>query len=179
MKRTLVLLLTLCCISVAFGQDKEVAVLNPKITGGTVKETDKLIIVSSMKKAFTQIDGYKAFTRQSQELIDAEAEFQRSGKVPDALIKKIGQQTAASYICTFTLASDGNELVVNSDIIDVVGGEIIKSDLINILNRNDRNDVMEQCQSLAYSLLGASHSDGNVKQPIAKRHPAEPEMISV
>ncbi|GHV68512.1 hypothetical protein FACS1894199_15850 [Bacteroidia bacterium] len=200
MKKIFLVLFVLCCTLVVIGQDKEVAVLNPKTLSGTVSNNDKLIIVSSMKKAFTQIDGYKAFTRSSQALIDAEQEFQRSGKVSEASIKKMGGQNGAAFICTFTLSLEKNELVVNSDIIDVESGEIMNSDFIALLDRTDRNDVMEQCQTLAYALLGASYEggnakqaatnrnsannqssriDGNVKQPIAQRHPAEPEMVSV
>ncbi|GHV69198.1 hypothetical protein FACS1894199_17520 [Bacteroidia bacterium] len=122
MKRTFILLFALLSLNMAYGQDKEVAVLQPKTMQGTVSNNDKLIIVSSMKKAFTQIDGYKAFTRSSQALIDAEQEFQRSGKVSEASIKKMGEQNGAAFICTFTLSLENNELVVNSDIIDVESG---------------------------------------------------------
>jgi uncharacterized protein (TIGR02145 family) len=165
MKKLIIVMFALLTAGMAFGQDKEVAILQPKVLAGAVSENYKLIIISSMTKAFKKIEGYRVFTRESQALIDAEMEFQRSGKVSDASIKKIGAQTAASYICTFTLAFERNELVVNSDIIDVVSGEIIRSDFVTLLDRTNRDDVLNQCISLAYSLLEKSYGTENVKTP--------------
>ncbi|MDR2836187.1 MAG: hypothetical protein LBV69_08360, partial [Bacteroidales bacterium] len=169
MKKLIIIICALLTAGYVFGQEKEVAVLTPKVLEGTVSGNDKLIIVSSMKKAFTQIDGYKAFTRQSQALIDAEMEFQRSGKVSDVSIKKIGEHTAASYICTFTLSLESNELVVNSDIIDVVSGEIINSDFITLFDRTNRESVTNECQKLAYALLGASYGSGGTVKPATNK----------
>ena len=156
-KRVLFLLAALLCASTTFGQNKEVAVLKPRVIGGgTVSANDQLIISSSMKKAFTQIDGYEGYSRTSQTLIDAEMAFQRSGHVADEQIKAIGKQTGVAYICIFTLAKEQNELVVNSDIINVVTGRIENSDFVVLLNITDRADVMQQCTNLAYNLLGIS-----------------------
>jgi len=166
MKKLLFLTIAFICLPSLFGQKKEVAVLQPRIIGGgTVSANDQLIISSNMKKAFTQIDGYEVFTRTDQSLIAAEQAFQRSGNVDDKSIKEVGKQTGVAYLCVFTLAQKNNELVVNSDIINVVTGKIENSDLIVILNINDRNDVMKQCHELAYSLLGVS-SAGKTSKPI-------------
>ena len=103
MKRLSILMIALLFSSAAtiFGQDnKEVAVLQPRIIGGwTVSTNDQLIISSSMKRAFTQIDGYEAYTRTSQALIAAEQAFQRSGSVDDAQIKidSYGASPGADY----------------------------------------------------------------------------------
>lgn len=149
------------CLNSIYGQNKEVAVLQPRVIGGgTVSTNDQLIISSSMKKAFTQLNGYEAFTRTSQSLIAAEQAFQHSGQVDDNQIKEVGRQTGVAYICVFTLSKENNELVVNSDIINVVTGKIENSDFI-VLNENDRNSVMKQCQELAYNLLGASDMRSN------------------
>jgi hypothetical protein len=186
MRKLLILVLAVISAGIAYGQEsKEVAVLNPKVIQGDVSANDKLIITSSMKKSFMQIDGYKAYSRQSQALITAEQGFQRSGTVSDEQIKAIGQQTGCAYICTFTLSLEKNELVVNSDIIDVVSGEIVNSDFITLLDRTNRNDVMEQCQSLAFTLLGQSRNSVSSGKPSSnsssgsQTHPAEPEMIFV
>ncbi|MCL2073318.1 MAG: SUMF1/EgtB/PvdO family nonheme iron enzyme [Marinilabiliaceae bacterium] len=142
-------------------QNKEVAVLQPRVIGkGEVSTNDKLIISSSMKKAFTQVDGYEAYSRTSQSLIAAEQAFQLSGAVDDRQIKEIGRQTGVAYICVFTLSKEKNELVVNSEIINVVTGKIDNSDFIVLLNVNDRENVTKQCQELAYNLLGVSHTSG-------------------
>jgi hypothetical protein len=169
MKQIIVLMLAVMFAGGVWGQDvKEVAVLSPKAIQGNVSANDKLIITSSMKKAFTTIDGYKAYTRTSQALIDAEMEFQRSGRVSDTQIKKVGEQKGVSYICTFTLSLEGNELVVNSDIIDVELGEITNSDFITLFDRTNREDVMKQCQALAYSLLGVSGGNYSASRPSSK-----------
>ena len=73
MKKLSILLFAIVCAGVVFGENKEVAVMKPYIMGGaTVSENDKLIMVGAMEEAFTKIDGYKAFSRFSQKLIDAE-----------------------------------------------------------------------------------------------------------
>jgi len=158
MKKVYILLLAMIYASVVFGQNKEVAVLQPRVIGGgTVSTNDKLIITSSMKKAFTQIDGYEAYSRTAQALIDAEQAFQRSGQVDESQIKAVGMQTGVAYICVFTLSKENNELVVNSDILNVVTGKIENSDFVVLLDVTDRENVMKQCQALAYSLLGAGN----------------------
>jgi len=145
------------CAGTVYGQDKTVAVLQPRILGSeTVSSNNQLIVTASMKKAFTLIDGYKAYTRTDQSLIDAELAFQRSGKVEESQIKEAGKQTGVAYICVFTLSMENNELVVNSDIINVETAEIENSDYIVLFDANDRERVAKQCQELAYSLLGVT-----------------------
>jgi hypothetical protein len=159
MKKLFLLTLVTIGLNPIYGQNKEVAVLQPRIIGGgTVSTNDQLIISSSMKKAFTQLDGYEAFSRTSQSLIAAEQAFQSSGQVDDRQIKEVGKQTGVAYICVFTLSKEKNELVVNSDIINVVTGKIENSDFIVLLDVTDRNKVMQQCQELAYNLLGVSYT---------------------
>jgi len=167
MKKLLFLIIAIICLHSIFGQKKEVAVLQPRVIGGgTVSANDQLIISSSMKKAFTQIDGYGVFTRTDQSLIAAEQAFQRSGNVDDKSIKEVGKQTGVAYLCVFTLAKEKNELVVNSDIINVVTGEVNNSDYVIIKDVSDRDNVATKCQDLAYSLLGVS-SAGKTTKPIS------------
>ena len=176
MKKLTILLFALLCAGAVFGKDKEVAVMKPYVMGGaTVSETDKLIMVGAMIEAFTNIDGYKAFSRTSQKLIDAEMAFQRSGKVSDDQIKAVGEQAGVAYICTFTLAIEGKELVISSNIIDVVTAEIINAKILVCLDRTDRADIIEKCESLPYKLLkvnqGASGgSSSNVQKPASGKN---------
>jgi len=160
MRKSIILLFALLCAGAVFGQkDKEVAVMQPYVMGGAnVQETDKLLMVSAMEEAFTKIDGYKAFTRTNQKLIDAELSFQRSGKVADNQIKAVGAQTGVSYICTFTLAIDGNELVINAKIIDVETAQIINAKTETCSDRTNRDDLKKKCEALPYALLGVGIS---------------------
>jgi len=161
MKKVYVLLLAMICAGAVYGQNKEVAVLKPRVIGGgTVSTNDQLIISASMRKAFTQIDGYEAYSRTAQSLIDAEAAFQRSGYVDPSQIKAVGMQTAVDYICVFTLSKENNELVVNSEIMNVETGKLANSDFVVLFDVTDRGNVAKQCQALAYSLLGVSHGGG-------------------
>lgn len=175
-------MLVLLSACIAFGQDKKVAVLKPKVLQGDVSMNDKMIITASMNKAFTHINGYTAYTRMGQKFIAAEMEFQQSGMVADA--KSLGGQDGADYICVFKLSLDGNELVVNSEIYSVSTGEIDRSDYEVLYDRTDRMKVDKQCQELAYRLLGVSGGSTSV-QPRAtsytntQRHPAEPVMVEV
>jgi len=157
MRKTIIVLFALLWTSAALGQskDKEVAVMQPYVMGGaTVKETDKLLMVGAMEEAFTKIDGYKAYTRTNQKLIEAEQAFQRSGKVADDQIKAVGAQVGVAYICVFTLAIDGNELVIKASVIDVETAHITNSKTVVCLNRTNRDDVIQKCELLPYSLLG-------------------------
>jgi len=164
MKRIYCFILALICASLLMGQDKQVAVLQPRIIGnGTVSTNDQLIVAASMRKAFTEINGYEAYTRTSQSLIAAELAFQNSGFVDDKQIKEVGMQTGVAYICVFTLSKDGKELVVNSEIINVVTAKIENSDFIVLYDISDREKVTEKCQELAYNLLG-------VKSPSASNN---------
>jgi formylglycine-generating enzyme required for sulfatase activity len=160
MKKIYLFLFALFCAGMVYGQNKEVAVLNSRVIQGTVSENDKLMITSCMKKAFNEISGYKAFTRKNQALLDAEMDFQNSGMISETQMKKIAEQTAADYICIHQLSLEMNELVVNSDIIDVVTGEIINSDFITLYDRKNENEVMKKCQSLANNLLGTNFFGG-------------------
>ena len=187
MKRAIVFLLAIMCAGTVLGQnkDKEVAVMKPYVMGGaTVSENDKLIMVGAIEEAFTKINGYKVFSRTSQKLIDAEMAFQRSGKVADEQIKAVGEQAGVAYICTFTLAIEGSELVIKSNIIDVVTAEVINSKTVVCLDRTKRADVIEKCESLPYKLLNvnqgsSSSSSSSSNSNSGSRHPAEPEMIFV
>ncbi|MCL2512003.1 MAG: formylglycine-generating enzyme family protein [Bacteroidales bacterium] len=163
MKNVYILLLAMIYAGVVYGQDKAVAVLDPRVIGGgTVSSNDKVIIKSSMKKAFTQVNGYEAYSRTAQSLFDAEAAFQRSGHVDESQIKAVGKQTGVAYICVFTLSKENNELVVNSDILNVVTGKIENSDFVVLFDVTDRENVAKQCQALAYSLLGVNHTGATV-----------------
>ena len=166
MKKISLLLLAILCVSAVFGQKKEVAVMKPYVMdGATVSSNDKLIMVGAMEEAFTKIDGYKAFSRTSQKLIDAEMVFQRSGSVDDEQIKDVGKQTGVTYICTFTLAIEGNELVIKSNIIDVVTAEIMNSKTVVCLNRLNREDIIEKCESLPYKLLNINQGSSSSNTP--------------
>jgi formylglycine-generating enzyme required for sulfatase activity len=154
-------------------KDKEVAVLQPRVIGiGTVSTNDQLIIAASMRSAFTKIEGYAAYTRTSQSLIAAEQAFQRSGHVDENQVKEVGKQTGVSYICVFTLSINKNELVVNSEIIDVVTGRITNSEWIVLYDISDRANVAKQCQELAYSLLGVSNTSGTTQRSSTTTRPA-------
>jgi len=154
MRKLSILLFALLCTGAMYGQNnkKVVAVLMPKVIQGTFAEGDQLFIATNMKNAFSRIIGYQAFPGQSQAMVNAETEFRQSGKVSREHIKKIGEQTEAIYICLLSLSLEGSKLVVNSDIIDVVSGETINSDVI-LFAKTDKNNVMKQCQSLANRLL--------------------------
>jgi formylglycine-generating enzyme required for sulfatase activity len=161
MKKVYSLLLALLCAGAVFGQDKEVAVMKPYVLGGaTVSNNDQLIMVGAMEEAFTKIAGYKAFSRTSQKLIEAEMAFQRSGAVAEEQIKAVGAQAGVAYICTFTLSIEKNELVIKANIIDVVTAQITNSKTVVCLDRTNRTDIIEKCESLPYKLLGDTSTSG-------------------
>jgi uncharacterized protein (TIGR02145 family) len=80
--------------------------------------------------------------------------------VAEEEIREVGVQSGVAYICTFTLATEDNELVIKASIIDVETAHITNSKTVVCLDRTNRDDIIKKCESLPYSLLGISHTGG-------------------
>ncbi len=152
MRKLIILSFILFCTGTVYGQKaKEVVILSPNVAQGAISDGDKLFILANMKNAFAKIAGYKAFNGQSQALVTAEMEFQQNGSISNEQVKRISDQTGATYICLITLSIENNKLIVSSEFIDVVSGEKISDALL--FSKGDKNGVMKQCQSFARNLL--------------------------
>jgi hypothetical protein len=151
MKKILFITLALLCASIAFGQDKKVAVLEPLIGGGVVTQIEKDIILAALEDAITETPGYRAFTRVDVNQITKELSFQENGMVNDAQRQKIGQLSGASLICISQLTA-GTNILIKCSLVDVETGEIVN--VASQLMKKDETAIYEDCRQLAAILFG-------------------------
>ena len=141
----------------AFGQQKKIALLEPRIGDGStgVSGMEKAMVRGELRKAIVNHTGYEAFTRADIDKLMSEQDFQRTGMVSDDQIKRIGVMSGADYICVSTLNKTNTEFYLEAYLVNVESaqisnpasqyGELVGGKLANML---------PVCQALAQELLG-------------------------
>jgi hypothetical protein len=155
MKRISFIALALICATIAFGQDKKVAMLEPIVKGAAVTPIEKDIILAALETAITATPGYRAFTRLDVNQIAKEVSFQQSGMVDDSQRQRIGRMSGASLICISQLTA-GKKILIKCSLVDVETGEIVNN--ANLLMEKDETAIYEGCRELAVEMLGGSSS---------------------
>ena len=141
-----------CC---AQPNTKRVAIMNVIDKSGTLGEGVKLLVRGYMTDAVTNNPGYEGYDRVDISAIMDEQEFQRTGMVSDAQIKKLGEMTGADYILLLEMAKlDADNLVFASKILEVESAHIFRSGTMS--GRNSVSDYEATCQKLSNKLLGGS-----------------------
>ena len=110
----------------------------------------------------TKVDGYEGYDRVDMSMINKEHDFQRTGMVSDADIKKLGQMTGASSVVVAEAAAYGNDgrIIIAAKIIDIESGRIVKTARPRVASTTD--DGMEQaCKEVVLDLLGLSGTSGS------------------
>ena len=163
--RKFITLVFLACAVSAFAQ-KKVALLEPRTGEGSTPVTgmEKAMIRGELRKAIVSMTGYEAITRGDIDQMMKEQDFQRTGMVNDAQIKKMGEMSGADYICVSTLTKSNSEFYLEAYMIHLETGrmsnpasqygELVDGKLANML---------PVCQILAKELLGVD-SDKNIKK---------------
>jgi hypothetical protein len=171
--------LAFICATIAFGQDKKVAMLEPIVKGGTVTQMEKEIILAALEAAITKTPGYRAFTRLDVNQIAKEVSFQQSGMVDDSQRQRIGQMSGASLICIsqLTAATAAKQILIKCSLVDVETGEIVNND--NLLMEKDVTAIYKGCQKLAASMLGGTVPATNAPANGAVYNPDGIEMVYV
>lgn len=96
---TAVLLVTMLAVpSMPQAQVRKIAILEAVDKDGSVSYAIKLMLRSNLAKAIANKPGYEAYDRTDIDAIMGEQNFQRTGMVSDAQIKKLGEMTGAAYI---------------------------------------------------------------------------------
>jgi hypothetical protein len=162
MKKILILMLAVLCTSIAFGQVKKVAILEPIARGGTpVSPIQKEIVLGALEKAITNIDGYNAFTRTDIDAINFEQSFQQNGMVDDAQRKKLGTMSGVDYICISILTPDkeSGDIFIKCSLIEMKSGQLDNSDN-ELMKLSPNSEINEGCKRLSIRLLkGKSESN--------------------
>ena len=134
---------------------KKVAILEVVDRDNAVNYGVKLLLRTSLAKAITQTRGYEGYDRVDMGAIQGEQDFQRTGMVSDAEIRKLGEMTGAAYVLVAEAAKlDESLIIVTAKILDVETAKLEKTDYEQ-MGINAR-DMAEACRKLANRLLSMS-----------------------
>lgn len=144
--------------------NKRVAILE------TVDKYDKVAYgVEFQLRAFitdavNKTPGYEGYDRVDMSQINKEHNFQRTGMVSDADIKKLGEMTGASSIVVAEAADYGDgRIIIAAKIINIESGRIENSTRPKIASPND-NGMETACNEVVAELLGVQQI-GNKPMP--------------
>ena len=155
-------LLLLCGrLGTTFAQQvKKVAILEVVDRMNEVGYGPKMLLRQNLANAINKTDGYEAYTRIDMKAIFGEQDFQRSGNVDDAQIRKIGQMTGAQYVLVAEAAKySSSELVVAANLIDIESGQIKNSTEGEIVNHSDKEAMKNSIYSIIEQLLDVTVND--------------------
>ena len=167
MKRriAILLLLLLSAVAATVAQDvKRVAILETVDRAGDVPLGVKNLLRQSITFGINHIDGYEGYNRVNMDQITKEHEFQRTGYVSDADIKKLGEMTGAAYVLIAEASIyDAENIVVFANLIDVETGRVANSSIPKVAGINPKS-MYEDCAEVAKSLLGVTQTTTKVAE---------------
>lgn len=144
------------------GQTKRVAILEPVDKEGTIALGVKLMVRGTLTEAITATSGYEGYDRIDMASIWGEHDFQRTGMVSDADIKKLGQMASANYILIAELAYINSDyIVLTAKILDVETARVERAG--NVQTRLIPEELGRNCKVLAGKILNMSIETGSQK----------------
>lgn len=160
MKTKLLLFIMAFAVMVpVFGQSpltKKVAILETVDKENAISYGVKLMVNSKLASAITMTLGYEGYNRADLAAILSEHNFQRTGLVSDAQIKKLGEMTGADYILIAEVAKlDDSHIIIVSKILNVESARLVQTS--NIQTATNLDAMENACRELAARLLGAQH----------------------
>lgn len=153
MKKLILINLLLALSLTAFSQSeiKRVAILDIVDKQGTVPYMKQLVFRSNLTTAISNTLGYEGYDRVDLAQILGEQNFQRTGLVSDADIKKIGEFTGAKYVIVAEAVIDGDEMFITAKISDVETARVLRNS--NQLMGTSTAEVKEGSEKVAADLL--------------------------
>ena len=165
MKKLLIILLSVISLTAMAQTDvKRVAILETVDKMGTVPYLKLLMFRSNLTTAITNTSGYEGYDRADLKEILGEQNFQRTGLVSDADIKKIGEFTGAKYVLIAEAVIDGNDMFITAKIIDVETARVLRNS--NQLMGTSAAEMQDGSIKVAADLLGVS-SGSSTRQAVA------------
>ena len=131
MKKLFIILFSALSLT-AFAQNdvKRVAILETVDRVGDVSLGVKNLLRQSITFGINRIPGYEGYNRVDMAQINSEHNFQRTGYVSDADIKKLGVMTGASYVLIAEATTyDAEHILVFANLVDVESGRITNSSI--------------------------------------------------
>ena len=152
MKR-IVFLLTLLYGAALMAQNKAVAVTEVLDKEDKVSYATEIMVRTRLTAAISMKQGYTAYDRVDLQSIMSEQNFQRTGLVDDATIKRLGEMTGASLILIPEVAmSDDGKIYVAVKMLDVTTAQTLMS--TGELMGSSSEEVEEGCRALTAKVLG-------------------------
>lgn len=153
---------------------KKVAILEVVDRDNSVNYGVKLLLRTCLSKAITQTQGYEGYDRVDMGAIQGEQDFQRTGMVSDAEIKKLGEMTGAAYVLVAEVAKiDAVHIIVTAKILNVESAKLERTDLEQ--TGISSPEMERSCRNLANRLLNQSTSVGD-DENLHRKNREMPEM---
>ncbi|MBR4564747.1 MAG: hypothetical protein IKO26_09885 [Paludibacteraceae bacterium] len=157
MKKVFLLACLLFSTLLTIAQTKKVAILEVVDREGKLSYSQKVLLRSTMARAITNREGYEAYDRTDVDVIMSEHEFQRTGLVSEAEIRKLGEMTGVSLILvTEGVLTGESQLFVSAKIINIETAKVEMMDNISMGTSN--NEMQEKCNLLIKRMIGVSAS---------------------
>ena len=164
MKHYLLILLSVLALPI-FGQNsstKRVAILETVDKEGRVEYGVKLMVRSKLSAVITATPGYEGYDRVDLSSIMNEHEFQRTGLVNDAQIKRLGEMTGADYILVAEVAYfNSSNIVLSAKILNVETARVERA--ADTQTAATVEDLEKNCRLLAGKLLNVNAETGAVR----------------
>ena len=156
MKKLLLILLSAVALT-AVAETQKIALLETRIGEGSTSVTgmEKAMVRGELRKAIVSMTGYEAITRGDIDQMMKEQDFQRTGMVNDAQIKKMGEMSGADYICVSTLTKSNTEFYLEAYLIQLETGRMSNpASQYGELVDGKLGNMLPICEVLAQELLG-------------------------
>ena len=163
----------LVCSMLNFAQGtKKVAILETVDREGKLSYSQKLLLRSNMARAVSNTAGYEAYDRSDVDMIMSEHDFQRTGMVSDAEIRKLGEMTGVSLILvTEGVLTGDNKIFVTAKILNI---ETARVEVMDNLSMGLSSDAIQEgctilAKRLAKRLFGVTSTDSAMEKYNIKR----------
>ncbi len=137
------------------GQKFQVAVLEPTATQGTTA-IEKAMIRGELIKQLSRHPNYAAFSRTEIDQIMSEQNFQRTGMVNDASIKKIGELQGVDFIAVSKITKEGNTFYLEAYLVNIESGQFHSPATEYGVLSGGYENMLKACAGLAQAMVGNS-----------------------
>lgn len=142
-------------------QNKAVAITEVVDKEDKVPYAVEIMVRTRLTAAISMKQGYNAYDRVDLQTLVTEHNFQRTGLVDDATIKKLGEMTGASLVLIPEVAaSDDGKIYVAVKMLDVTTAQTMMA--TGQLMGSSSNEVDEGCRLLVEKVLGNGVPTSNI-----------------
>ncbi len=176
MKKQFLLICMMLMALIAMAQTKKVAILEVVDREGTLSNSQKVLLRSTMARAITNREGYEAYDRTDMDAIMSEHEFQNTGLVSKEQISKLGEMTGVSLILvTEGVLTGKKQLFVSAKIINIETGKVEMMD--NITMGLSADDMQTGCDIIIKRMIGVS-ADAEAKEKELQKEASKRAIIA-